>query len=761
MRNEIIKVLLVEDNPGDARFIKELLSDAGRSTFEIEVVERLSSALKILAEKRFDVVLLDLSLPDSSGLETLVKTFDGASRIAIIVLTGLDDEMIAVKAVRKGAQDYLVKGQINTELLSRTICYSIERKQSEETLRENEKALRESEKKYRTLLEITSEGWWMLSPELKIIEVNESFCNMLGYSQDEMIDKTPVNFVDDENRKIFIEQTSKIFTTSHRSYEISLKKKNGQDLHTYFNATTIWDESGEVQGSFALITDITERKRVEEALRESEEKYRSMMEAMDDAAYICSHDFRVEYMNPAMITRIGHGAIGKPCYEVIHGLDGKCPWCVTEEVMQGEHIKIEIASPKDDNSYNVSCSPIFHADGSISQLAIFRNITESKEMEQQLQQAQKMESLGTLAGGIAHDFNNVLSPMMGYAEIILDDLPEDSPHRKNITTILQGAKRARDLVKQILTFSRQVDQKLKPTKVQLIIKEVLKLIRSSLPSTIEIKQNVSNKCGLVMADFTQIHQIAMNLMTNAYQAMEAEGGELEVTLKEVELGVDDLTDSSMTPGAYVCLIVADTGPGMDQSAISHIFEPYFTTKESGKGTGLGLAVVYGIVKSYQGEIRIYSGPGKGSAFHIYLPIIKTQVETEKTKAVTPVQKGTEQILLVDDEEPIVSMESEMLERLGYQVVARTSSPDALEAFRASPDKFDLVITDMTMPNLTGVQLSQKLLEIKSDIPIIICTGFSTKVDGEKAKAAGIRGYVMKPVVKSELAEKIREVLDEK
>ncbi|GAI59753.1 unnamed protein product, partial [marine sediment metagenome] len=252
---------------------------------------------------------------------------------------------------------------------------------------------------------------------------------------------------------------------------------------------------------------------------------------------------------------------------------------------------------------------------------------------------------------------------------------------------------------------------------------------------------------------------AINLMTNAFHAMEDEGGVLEVTLKEIELTADDLTDPSMAPGTYVCLTVADTGIGMDQSAIDRIFDPYFTTKENGKGTGLGLAVVHGIVKSFNGDIKVYSEPGKGTAFHVYLPVIKSQVETQRIEAVTPVLKGTERVLFVDDEDTIARMEKQMLERLGYDVTARTSSIEALEAFRASPDKFDLVITDMTMPNMTGVQLAQKLLEIRPDMPIIICTGFSEKIDPEKAKTFGIRGYFMKPIVTGELAKKIREVLD--
>jgi len=325
--------------------------------------------------------------------------------------------------------------------------------------------------------------------------------------------------------------------------------------------------------------------------------------------------------------------------------------------------------------------------------------------------------------------------------------------------ILIAAHRAGDLVKQILTFSRQVDQKLKPIKIQMVIREALKLIRSSLPSTIEINQNISNTCGLVMADATQIHQVAMNLLTNAYHAMEDQGGKLDVTVEEIHLDMNDLKDPAMLPGPYVCLTVADTGAGIDKSIIDRIFEPYFSTKKKNKGTGLGLSMVHGIVKSYGGKLKVYSEPGKGSTFHVYLPVIQTQAETKRTQVVSPVEAGKERILLVDDEEQIVRMSQQMLERLGYQVTARTSSIETLEAFRAAPDKFDLVITDTTMPNMTGIELARKLMEIRFDIPIIICTGFSEKISPDKAAAMGIRGYVMKPIVKSELARKIREVLD--
>ena len=402
-----------------------------------------------------------------------------------------------------------------------------------------------------------------------------------------------------------------------------------------------------------------------------------------------------------------------------------------------------------------------------SNLQLKREINNRKQAEEkrnkletQLQQCQKMEAIGTLAGGIAHDFNNILASVIGYTELALDNTEKGTLLYDNLQEVFSAGQRASDLVKQILTFSRQADQELKPLQVQLFVREALKLIRSTLPSTIEIKQNISNTCGLVMADATQIRQVAMNLLVNAFHAMEDNGGKLDVILKEVDLDMNDLKDPAMVPGPYVCLTVADTGIGIDKSVIDRIFEPYFTTKEKDKGTGLGLATVHGIVKSYKGDIRVYSEPGKGSTFHVYLPVIQTRIEEKEIRVISPMERGTEQILFVDDEAQIVRIAQQMLEGLGYHVTARTSSIETLEAFRAAPDKFDLVITDMTMPNMTGVELAKKLMEIRSGIPIIICTGFSEKISEHKAETVGIRGYVMKPVLKSELSEKIRQVLDQ-
>ncbi len=401
-------------------------------------------------------------------------------------------------------------------------------------------------------------------------------------------------------------------------------------------------------------------------------------------------------------------------------------------------------------------------------VAFVKNITslrkaerEKIRLQRQLRQAHKMEAIGTLAGGIAHDFNNILFPIIGYTEMTLDAATEGSRTHSNMLEIFKAAKRARDLVKQILIFSRQSEQERKPLKIQPIIKESLKLLRASIPASIEIRHHINDDCGVILGDPTQIHQIIMNLCTNAYHAMQDIGGILTVDLTEVPFEADTTTNGILLKsGRYIRLTVSDTGHGIGHDIIDRIFDPYFTTKEPGKGTGMGLSVIHGIIKTYGGDIMVKSEPGMGSTFTIYLPVIVNPAREVHAIPSGNIPTGRESILLVDDEEQIVHMVKRTLERLGYKITAHTSSVDALETFRQSPESFDLVITDMTMPNMTGDILAKKLMNIKPEIPIILFTGFSENIDDEKAKAIGVRAYVMKPVVKSEIAAAIRRTLDQ-
>ena len=387
------------------------------------------------------------------------------------------------------------------------------------------------------------------------------------------------------------------------------------------------------------------------------------------------------------------------------------------------------------------------------------SLEEKAKLTSQIQQAQKMESIGTLAAGIAHDFNNILTVIFGYTNMALYNIPENSPARNDLDSVLKASDRAKNLVRQILTFSRESELALQQIKPHAIVKEVVSLLRSAIPTTIEINHDIDPECGTILADPTQIHQVLMNLSTNAVHSMQ-EKGVLEISLKQAVFTRGDLVHyPEMVPGAYVRLSVSDTGVGMEQETLNRIFDPFFTTKKIGEGTGLGLSVVHGIVMAHHGMITVDSTPGKGTTFHVFFPII----ETEKIQVVENDQAlptGNERILIVDDEEYLTEMWRQLLKFLGYRVTTTTSSKKALDIFRAQPEEFDLVITDQTMPGMTGAELSQELMGIRPDIPIILCTGYSSRVSIEEAIAMRIRKFFMKPVDTRQLAIAIREILDE-
>ena len=514
------------------------------------------------------------------------------------------------------------------------------------------------------------------------------------------------------------------------------------------------------KGLVVLGRDITERKKAEASLQESEKRYRSMMEAMKDSVYICSSGFRIEYMNPKMVSWIGRNAVGDYCYKTIYNSDKKCSWCVLDNILQGEHIDYELANPIDNRYYSVTNSPVYHSGKVISKLTMFRDITDKKSIEAQLRQARKMESIGPIAGGIAHDFNNILYMIVGNVELAMEDIPEWNPIHENLKEIKSAGLRAADIVRQLLNFSRQTDQELKPIGAVMVIKDALKFLRSTMPASIEIQQKFPDKEVAILGDPTQIHQVMMNLCINTSQAMEETGGVLNILVETITLN-DRANDCNpdLTPGDWLKITVRDSGPGIRPDIIDRIFDPYFTTKDVGKGSGMGLAVVHGIVKNHHGIISVDSKSGQGATFTIFFPVVTERPAVDiKSSDVIPRGAG-ERVLFVDDEASITDMVGKMLERLGYKMQTTISPVDALQLFRSEPDAFDLVLTDMTMPQMTGVKLSEKLKEIRTDIPVIICTGHSSIIDEERAISIGIDGYVMKPIGMRDIAKAIRNVLD--
>ena len=526
-----------------------------------------------------------------------------------------------------------------------------------------------------------------------------------------------------------------------------------------------------------LKREMAGRKRVQSALRESEELYRSFVQGFQGIAFRGRINFSPIFF---------HGAV-----EEISGY-------TEDEFINGDPRWDQVIHPDDlptisESSEKIGSVPDYSAereyriirkDGDIRWVhEIIRNLCdrsgkpimvqgaiydvtdrkraeeEKSKLEAKLQQVHKMEALGTLAGGIAHEFNNILWIIIGNTELALYEIPKKHTSRQTLEEILKACLHAEAVVKQILTFSRQAEVEKRPLQIGQVVEEGLDLLRASLPTTIEISRKIECPSGTIIADSTQIHQVLINLCTNAAHAMREKGGVLEVGVVALELDADTVAQyPDLTPGSYLTLSVSDMGKGMDNKIIDRIFEPYFTTKGSAEVTGMGLAVVHGIVKSHGGVIGVQSEQGEGTTFYVFFPRVESEV-TPKTKASEPFPRGKERILFVDDEKALADMGKKTLERLGYEVIATTSSTDALDTFRANHDKLDLVITDQTMPNMTGDMLAKELMGIRSDIPIILCTGYSELITKEGAEAMGIRAFVMKPLVTRDLATTIRKVLD--
>ncbi len=674
-----------------------------------------------------------------------------------------------------------------------------------------EEALKESEEKFRNLVKYAPAAIYEMDLEgTKFLSVNDAMCDVIKYSREELLSMKPVDLLDQESRSLFEERISKILAGEEidETVEYRIRRKDGEWIYATINVGALTYTKDKPSRVVVIAYDVTERRRIEEALRQSEERYRQLVQHAPAGIYevdfttghftevndvmgqilgytrdelltmtpfdILDDEGRARFAARIRLARSGERPDEAAEY-LVRTKDGRLIWAllnvtfrwngdrivgatvVAHDITERKRMEEEVRRSRDELEIKVQerTAELARANEELQE-----EMARSERAEQQLRQAQKLEAVGTLTGGIAHDFNNILGAIVINSELALFDLPGGSGLRTNLELILKSGLRGKDLVKQMLLFSRKSEKKQEVLTLTPLIKETFKLLRSSLPTTIQMELLLKTESDAVYGDPSQIQQVIMNLCTNAAYAMRGTTGSIDISLQGITFSSTDLPEADMQPGDYLVLSVKDTGSGMDEEVKKRIFEPFFTTKPVGEGTGLGLSVVYGIVKSHKGGITVYSEPGKGSVFKVYLPRVDTDVSVE-AETPEPIPRGNERILLLDDEEMIVNSVRNMLQHLGYKVTALMDSQEALKLFSEKPSEFDLVITDQTMPFMTGEDLGKELMRIRPDIPVILCTGYSDLISSEKAMAMGFRGFIMKPFNVREGAELVRSVLDQK
>ena len=841
---ETLRVLLVEDDKVDqmafARFVQKQ-----NLAYDYEIAGSFAEAASVVKTRHFDIVISDYLIGDGTAFDVL----DLAGEWPVIVTTGSGDEEIAVRAMKQGAYDYLIKDPEGNylKMLPVTIANAVRHRRNEvelqryhdeleqlvrektevlrteiEERKKAEEALKLDEERLESLLQLSQKR--DMSPEELVSYALEEAVRLtqsgVGYLHfyEEGVQRISFNIWSSQVLKLCtaekiphypLEQAG-IWADSirlrkaviHNDYQNTPERKGMPaghfPLHRHMSVPIF--HNGEVVGVVGVgnkekpydqadvrqltlfmsgMWDLVQSRKTAEKLRASEERFRLAFDNANSGMCLLGLDGRFLQVNNALAVMLGRARQeleSMSVMEVIHDAD---------QPTSREFLDSLVSSVRDSaiftNRYlhldghivwgSVAAALARAADGQplyfvlqIQDITEQKKIAEAKKaLEERLLHSQKMEAIGTLAGGIAHDFNNILVPILSFTELVMETMPRDSESYHDLQEVLRAGNRAKDLVKQILTFSRRKNQEKKSLLPMPIIKESVKLLQASLPSNIEIRLNLTAGGSTILADPTQLQQIVMNLCTNAYHAMQEKGGVLEIGLEEVEVRADEPVAAAagqvdVKPGCYLRLAVQDSGAGMDKEIMDRIFDPYFTTKGVGKGTGLGLSVVHGIVQSYGGAITVHSSPGAGTGFHVYLPV-HGNIATDRAEVWDEMPPGgTERVLLVDDERTTILPIQMMLKTLGYQVTAETNSMEALDIFARAPGSFDLVITDQTMPGLTGDRLVQKLRALRPDIPIILCSGYSSEIDEDRARDLAIQKFLFKPILFKELAAAVREAL---
>jgi len=884
-----IKILLIEDNPGDARLIEEMLKEAN-VRYELEGLDSLSSGIAKVKLDGYDIILLDLDLPDSHGLATLTKLNEIKPEAPIIVLTGLADEETGINAVKEGAQDYLVKGQVDKNLLTRSIRYGIERKAADRKIHESnerfrivlnnapitifaldkqgvftlsegrglervglkpgdnvgvsalglyaelpvtlhngesirmlevvrrvmagetmtgitelrgiyfenqftpyhdaqgkvngligvatiitermqaEAMLRHSEERFRSLVETTSDWVWEVDEKIRYTYVSPRIKNLLGYEPEEVLGKTPLDFMSPNEAKRVADIFGRIVAVKAPivNMENTNLHKDGHKVILETSGVPFFDKNGKLRGYRGIDRDITERKKTEELMR-------SILESVDEGFIIVDREYRLLSANRAFAEKVGmplQDIIGRHCHEISHRISRPCfevgEQCAVKHVFETGEPRSVIHMHHDAKGNPVytetKAYPLSKDDAGriVTAIEILIDVTEKKKLEDQLRQSQKMEAIGQLAGGVAHDFNNILTAIIGYGHITLMKMAKDDPVRLNIEHMLEAADRAAHLTQSLLVFSRKQIMDKQPADLLDMIKRVQKFLVRILGEDIEVKSLLCEGRINCLADTGQMEQVIMNLATNARDAM-PQGGMFTIAADRAKLDEEFIKAHGYgKPGEYAVMTVSDTGRGMDEKTRLRIFEPFFTTKEVGKGTGLGLSIVYGIIKQHDGYINVYSEPGIGTTFKIYLPLIAEEIK-EKNKLVEAEypEKGSEVILFAEDDESVRRMTKLILDESGYQVIEAVDGEDAVKKYMENKERIELLLFDLVMPKKSGKEAYDEIRKIMPDIRVVFISGYSPDIIQQKALIGQDMKLIFKPVSPTELLRKIRVHLNNK
>ncbi|WP_066376178.1 hybrid sensor histidine kinase/response regulator [Anabaena sp. CA = ATCC 33047] len=751
MAGKILKVLLVEDNPGDVFLIQELLKEVNKTKVELQAVEQLSEAFELLASQPFDIILLDLSLPDSQGLDTFVRAYRQAKTIPIIVLTGTDDETLALRAMQAGAQDYLVKGQVTGDLLLRSMRYAIERQRIEE-------ALRQSEERFRVALKNSPIFVFNQDRDLRYTWV---YNPLAGWTGEEILGKQDWEMMPDEDAQRLTAIKYHVLSTGIGTRdEVAITTDEGTK---YYDLTVepLRNESQEIVGITGASIDICDRKLAEAKIREQA----ALLDITTDAICVRDLENKILFWNQGAEKLYGwlaQEAIGKNASELLFieptpEIEAALLQVISQGNWQGELNKV---TKKGKEIIVASRWSLVHDEQGKAKsiLSVDTDITQKKHLEAQLFRTQRLESIGTLASGIAHDLNNILTPILAGAQLLPLKFPDADERTQHLLEILEiNAKRGADLVKQILSFARGVEGKRIHLQLKHIIVELTKVLRETFPKSIVITTDIAKDLWQVSGDSTQLHQVLMNLCVNARDAM-PHGGTLKIVAENLLIDQNYVRmNLEAKEGAYIVITVSDTGVGIPEEYLDRIFEPFFTTKAVGQGTGLGLSTAIGIIKSHGGFVNVHSEVGNGTTFKVYLPAVGDTTEI-KTDFLSPATGKGELILIVDDEPGIREVTKTSLESKEYTTLVAGDGVEAIALYAKYAHKISAVLMNIILPELDGFTTIRTLKKINPQVKIIATSGLISQNKLEEIVNTGADSFLSKPYTVNELLLAINQVI---